>query len=275
MKRRRKIAFLIALLFALGAFVWLILSLVTTEPSYNGKRFTIWLDQYQKYFIARTDEEKENREAAEQALHQIGTNAIPTLLRMVAARDSGLKTKLKALLGQRRFHQLGFHDPDYYHAKATYGFGALGRDAKLAVPALINLLSDPNREVQAYAAQCLSLIGPEAKDAVPHLVRLLNDTGNGYGPVIMNSMQALGCIQSDPETVVPLLMEYVNGSNKDWNYNVSAMDALSLYREKAKSAIPALRELLEHADKSYRNAAARALGRIEPPEQREPIGTRR
>jgi len=66
-------------------------------------------------------------------------------------------------------------------------------------------------ERSASAALCLSMLGPCASNAVPALIRALNKEGNGYGLVLGNAMPALGAIHSDPELVVPVVCEYLDG----------------------------------------------------------------
>jgi len=222
------------------------------------------MNEWDRYLSANQGSpERAKRDQAQAAINQIGTHALPTLLRMAGAKDSALKKRFIALARKQSLVRFHLHPADYYHAKATYGFGALGSAAKPAVPALIGLLHDKDPEVRASAAQCLSLIGPEATDAVPALIQTLNAEGNGYGPVLINSMLALGAVHSEPETVVPVLLEYVNGPRKDWNYSVPAMDALGRYRERARSAVPAILPYLNHADSDKRQAADVALCAID------------
>jgi HEAT repeat protein len=235
------------------------------EPVYQGKTLNAWMEQCNKYLLAsKNSPELAKREEAQAAIRQIGTNALPALLGMVRARDSALKAKLIALGRQQTLFKLPFKPAGYYHGKATWGFGALGAAAKPAVPALIELLQDKDKEVRASAATCLSLIGPDAKDAVPALIQALNREGNGWGPVLIDSMMALGAIGAEPQTVVPLLLEYVDGPRKEWNYCIPAMDALGRYRGKATSAVPAILPYLNDPDATRRWYADAALCAIDP-----------
>jgi HEAT repeat protein len=244
-----------------AATVWVVFFLIShREPAYQGKTLNAWMEQSSRYLSAdRKSPDRAKRDEAEAAIRQIGTNALPTLLGMVRAKDSALKTKLLVLGRRQHIFKLPFKPATYYHARATYGFGALGPMAKPAVPALIESLRDKDKDVRAAAASCLALMDTEAKEAVPALIQTLNAEGNGWGPVLINSMMALGSIHSDPETVIPLLLEYVSGPRKEWNYCGPAMDALGRYREKAKSAVPAILPYLDDPDKSHRFSADAAL----------------
>lgn len=179
---------------------------------------------------------------------------------MVSARDSALKQKLLTLAEKQSVVSLGIHRDDYYHAKASFGFGALGPIAKPAVPSLIVLLCDKGPNVRAAAANALAGIGPEAEDAVPALLRCLNDRNNGA--LQIESMMALGAIHKKPELAVPVLTEYLDGARKDWNYAVFAIQALGLYGETAKTAIPAIQQFVDDPDNSIKSAATTALLRI-------------
>jgi HEAT repeats len=247
-----------------AAAVWATRFVLThREPAYQGKSLNAWMDEWSKYLLAgRKSPDWAKWQEAEAAIRHIGTNALPTLLAMVRTRDSGVKNRLLVLNRWQKVLKVPFKPAAYYHGRATLGFGALGPIAKPGVPALIESLSDPDKEVRAAAAVCLSLIGPDAKEAVPALIQTLNREGNGWGPVLLNSMLALGAIHSDPDTVIPLLLEYVNGPRKEWNYCGPAMDALGHYREKAKSAVPAILPYLNDPDPSRSFSADAALCRI-------------
>jgi len=258
--RKATILGVVVLVGALSALV--LVCLGSREPIYQAEPLSFWMDEWNKYLLAKQGTPNgTTRDQAQAAIQHIGTNALPTLLRMAGAKDSAIKKRLTALA--RRKSNLP-QSADHYHARATYGFSALGPAAKPAVPALIRLLHDKDRQVRASAAQCLSLIGPEAAEAVPALIQTLNAEGNGYGPVLINSMLALGAIHSEPETVVPGLLEYVNGPRKDWNYSVPAMDTLARYRERAKSAVPGIIPFLTDPDESHRSSADAALCAIDP-----------
>ena len=263
MKRRVTVLCVVALAVAVGGLGWVWLG--SHEPAYQGRPLSVWMDEWNKYLLANQGSpDRARRDQAQAAIRQIGSNALPTLLSMAGATDSALKKRLIALANKQSLVKLRLHPADYYHARATCGFSALGPTAKPAVPALIRLLHNQDRQVRASAAQCLSLIGPEAADAVPALIETLNAEGNGYGPVLINSMLALGAIHSDPERVVPFLLQYVNGPRKDWNYNAPAMDALGRYRERARSAVPAILPFLSAPDESHRSSADAALCAIDP-----------
>jgi HEAT repeat protein len=202
------------------------------------------------------------RDEALAAIREIGTNALPALLAMVGKKDSPLKRQLLALARKQSVVSLRLYSDDHYHARSSYGFGALGPIAKPAVPALIKLLRDKNPRIRACAANSLGLIGPEAEAAIPALLPLLDERNEGLP--ILASMGALRSIHRRPDIVIPALLQFLNGERKDWNYATPALDALGWYRDEARFAVPIIEEYLHHPDADKRSAALNALNKIDP-----------
>src|SRR5437667_7743079 len=94
---------------------------------------------------------------------------------MAGKKDSSLKKKFIALLNKQplarfRTKPTRYHD---YRCKAAYGLSVLGPAAQPAIPGLIRLLRDPDREVRANAAFCLHHMGRYVTNAVPALIQAL------------------------------------------------------------------------------------------------------
>jgi hypothetical protein len=125
-----------------------------------------WITDYYKGSPAQ-------RKEAVEAMHQIGTNAIPALLSMLREKDPALKLKLLELL-ERRHIIKSHHTPRGVRRNilGQGGFALLGAQAKDAVPALIEI-ADQNISVESQGHAVLSLgsIGPQAQEAVPALLR--------------------------------------------------------------------------------------------------------
>jgi hypothetical protein len=107
------------------------------------------------------------------------------------------------------------------------------------------------------AAQNIAELGPGAKTAVPALIQALKGSDAVVrGPAIT----ALGEIHSDPDTVIPLLITYLD----DDNLNDEAAKALAHYGSLAKAAVPKILPMLHAPDKDARAAAVEALQKIDP-----------
>lgn len=109
--------------------------------------------------------------ATVEAVQHIGTDAIPTLLRLLRASDSSLKTKLIRLLQRQHLFKVEYTPASSQNSCGAYGFYVLGTNGHSAVPALIQIakdnISNPSR---AAAIDALRPSGPLAKAAVPYLL---------------------------------------------------------------------------------------------------------
>jgi len=160
-----KIVLVVVLIALVGGIVSQV-AFCQREPAWRGKRLSRWLTDYAKGSPAEWQE-------AIEAVHQIGTNAIPALLSMLREKDPALELKLMDLL-QRHHLVRARYTPRGVRRNCLgqVGFALLGDQAKSAVPALIEI-ADQNISVESQGHAVLSLgsIGPQAKEAVPALLR--------------------------------------------------------------------------------------------------------
>ena len=129
--------------------------------------------------------------------------------------------------------------------------GAIGPEAKAAVPALAQALKDKDCDVRLYAAVALGKIGSEAGVAVPALIEALKDEDLC---VRMGAEKALGEIGP---TAMPALIEALK--DEDLGVRTGAEKALGGI---GPAAVPALIEALKEEDLDVRCSAAQALGEI-------------
>ena len=227
------------------------------EPVYHGKSVSAWLRQFQQ---VKSDPERvvprlEISQSEElTAIRLMGTNALPTLLRLVQDRDSSLRRKVLDLLVKLRVVEWRPESATVHHTMALDGFTALGPIAKPAVPALITSLNDSDAEVRRWAASCLGVVGPAAEAAVPALVQHLAD------PAVSEASEwALGGIHKRPDLAVPALVERLRGPGR----KSSTLFALARFGPDAKTAVPAILPLLNASDEGTPMARS-ALKRIDP-----------
>ena len=201
------------------------------------------------------------REAAAVAIRRFGTNALPVLMAWAGKKkDSAFAIRMRTV--PKPLERYSRHlDANEYHAAAHWGFGVLGSAAKPAVPGLIALLNNPDPFIQDSAVLCLGAVGPAAEEAVPALLLLTKDQPAGI-PNPNNAVVALGLIHARSETVVPVLIGYLNGSSAKSGQQGWSIQALAQFGPEAKAAIPSLVKLLGHP---YDNAfATNALKKIDP-----------
>jgi hypothetical protein len=178
---------------------------------------------------------------AENAIRQIGTNAIPTCLRIIGTRDSPL-LRLVSLLPERWLPSFYRPSTPEYQFQGAYGLIALGVDAKPAVPALISLLNDSHGEVRYAAVFALDELGSLAEDALPSMVKCLK-------PDEFHS------IRLEPERAIPVLVRLLDESENQPHcerIRSNAMSGLRQFRALAKPAIPTLLRLLNDANEDTR-----------------------
>lgn len=119
----------------------------------------------------------------------------------------------------------------------------------------IYFLDAAGRRIEA--AQTIGGLGPDAKSAVPALLLALKGNDDAVRGA---AISALGEIHSEPETIIPLLITYLDNGN----LNDEAAKALGNYGVSAKAAVPKILPLLHAPDKDARAAAAQALLKIDP-----------
>src|SRR4051812_21119456 len=150
MRKRFRIILAIVIAALVGGAVWQVVRPRQREPVYQGKPLSFWLGAP----YSNRDYRVTTREV-EEALSQIGTNAIPTLLQSLRAKDSALTSKILDLAEKQRFITIR-HTPAWQqNGEAAIGFQILGASAKEAVPALIEIynqnISGSSRVQTAYA----------------------------------------------------------------------------------------------------------------------------
>jgi hypothetical protein len=89
---------------------------------------------------------------------------------------------------------------------------SLARIGAPAVPALVEVLTDPSPVLRQRAAQALARIGPDARDAVPDLIVALQDRDED---VRKNVARALGQIGTEARAAVPALLDELKAAPSD------------------------------------------------------------
>ncbi|WP_020473320.1 HEAT repeat domain-containing protein [Zavarzinella formosa] len=135
----------------------------------------------------------------------------------------------------------------------------LGPKAVSGVPALRELLADPEIGIQRSALSVLRIIGPGAKDAAPEVAKLAESKDMD---VSREAVQTLRVIGSTQPTAVPTLIKLL-GSN-DRNVVIETAQAISSIGPGAAEAVGPLVKLLNEANThaEERTAILSALGGI-------------
>lgn len=236
-----------------GAVAWLAVRAREPEPVYQGKSLSEWVTNYNGNFVRWED--------MTEAVRQMGTNAIPTLLRKMRARDTRLKDQLIALARKQHVIKVSHTPASVLNEEGERGFLALGADGRDAVPALAELYqwNSSNPKLRCSLAKVLGGMGPAAKQAVPALIQGLGDTNNA---ACASAIIALGRIHSEPGLAVPALVKCLG--RQDGYIPLRVAYTLAEFGADAKPAIPALVQLLQGSDENVRTAVQIAVKRIDP-----------
>jgi hypothetical protein len=299
-----------ALLFSLAAGVILavlayILCMPRTppDPIYQGHHLSFWLRQE---LVSTNRLRFELSSEASGAVRQIGTNALPLLLRRIeyrggvgdlSARETVGKFAIK-VLPQRLVNRL-LLPSGYNPREAALGFHALGESATPAIPDLVRMVNSENR---GWALQALCYIGPASVEplnnawpqitdenrrlnVLSNLGFLISEMGSNapdFSPVAIQALRQdstwdirVGAIRlleattRSPEVAVPVLVDLLG--DHESIVQLTALDAIAGFGTNAQQAVPRLQELAKQdKDAQVREKAVSVLKWIEPTALIEP-----
>ncbi len=254
------------------------------EPEYQGKKLSEWVE-----LASNTQEEQK----AQSAVRQIGTNALPWLLKwtkhepwhekhhgiLIAFLPTTLKERISATgwkqtgLAAKGFQALGaqatpaipqlntiVHGEQW--ASSLIALDALVEIGEPAVPALQGIMADPQwllRQNAIIAIGNAGRLGTNELAAINLLIPALYDTNRQFA---FMAATMLKCFGDQTERVVPELVQCLNSSDPE--LQVAAIASLGHFAKKAESAAPNLTLKLEVPDRRIRLEATNALRRIAP-----------
>ena len=140
--------------------------------------------------------------------------------------------------------------------------GALGDQARSAVPEILALLSNEDRAIRGQAAMALKEIGSPTETIVPALRELLQDKETS--PRQMAAMSLGHFVPPDEPTIQALIAALQDGDTMVRCFAAGSLGSLGEY---ARAALPALRLLALQQTKTgveqVDNRPAEAIKRIE------------
>jgi HEAT repeat protein len=146
-----------------------------------------------------------------------GETVIPVLIEALKDRDASVRNSAAFSLGNHEeptlvvailIAALKDQDPQV-RSKAASALGAVWPRVTAAIPALIDLLEDPNADVLKHAIGALGKINTAATAAViiPRLVRLLNRRDRGIQEAVIGALATIG------EPAAPALAKLLMGQD--------------------------------------------------------------
>ena len=219
------------------------------EPRFQGKALSAWLEDY--------GQSRQKNQEIDEAVRQMGSEALPWLVERLERKDSALKLKFVDVAKRLRFIKIRFMPAEEHRKRAAWAMLALGKEAKPVLPELVRLLDDT--QTVAWATAAISGLG---WDAVPVLARQMTNRDDQVRRFVSSMLLKL-CLQPGAENhreeVVPLLLQ--NLSDSDYTIRSAAAGALSSIADPS-TAIPALMVNLRDTNNYVRAMTAQALGRF-------------
>ncbi len=274
-----------ALLVVVAALVGVMLMLFGREPRYQGRSLIVWLQQ-----IHDPPWDETQVQQAQDAVRAIGAKkALPTLLKLIKATDDPASQWIAVKSEELKIEFLKWHSADDFHELGLEGFEALGTNAAPAVGALTKLLDEPDNALNAFGSlacigkpaefsMCRGITNRDERVRQASILRLASVTDDVeiYIGRIKGCLQdpsayvrnaavdGIGTQSAAPDLAVPLLITALNDPS-DF-VSSSAAGWLGDFGTNALSAVPALSNLVEHAELNTANAALRSLVKIAPNE---------
>jgi len=213
--------------------------------------------------VALKDQNPIIRSAATDALRRIGAKAaaaVPALIETLDDKDWEVRRNAALALGAFGPAASG-SIPALIEGLRGLKHGddlvrALRQIGKVAVPALMSALNDPDHMVKRQAAQ--ALWGTDVV-ALPALLKALKDSD---GQVRSGAAFAIGGIRGIGSESVQALIEALR--DQDSRVRRGAAFSLVGIGHLGNTAIPALTEALKDEDGDVRSSAARAIGALSP-----------
>lgn len=257
----------------------------SNEPSYQGRRLSEWLKDFDKPYETTFIVSFEDMPAdALEAVRAMGADSLPTLLKQIQARDSKIVERLYDLWDKQSVVKFRPTPAIVTQRRASIALAALGPKAISALPqlekmligehtlrpaslaiaymgeagvkTLTNALSHPNPVVRRECLEALSNVQTGGVVAIPVLISSLRD----QDPAIQGrAALALAVIRDEPSLAIPALTEILAKTNSARH---EAVLALGQYGPAAKSAVPLLLDCLLDSNSMTRGSARKALKRI-------------
>ncbi|MEO6034584.1 MAG: HEAT repeat domain-containing protein [Verrucomicrobiota bacterium] len=281
------------------------------EPRFQGVQLSQWISfraAHKKhqlfgelplpFFRGMPQDPVDPRELeAENAIQQIGSNALPTLLKWINAQPNSLEIALVEKIygkpGSRRSSVSGkliwWLNPSRVLKLRSQAYNTLfelGPKATPAIPELEKIACNPKAPGAELAADILIHL-----KAVPSLINVLKKSDNTAqrihvlralgrctnspatalpaiitcvksldADVAANAVELLGESRLHPELSVPVLIEALDDPR--YSVRLNAVKALGWYGHQAESASPKLNALAVSVDLAISRAAERSLGKI-------------
>lgn len=239
-----------------------------------------------------TDADDETREAAAHTIMAIGDPAIPALVKTLTSEDDALRGKAAATLDaiDPEWPRGGIAKAAVGHFTDTIrtGFGGvriaaiealagLGASAREALPDLVAVLIDGDKDVRNAGVKALKKIDPkwfgrqEAKKAAPDLLKALVDSDKSVQATaakVLEKVQPDWPVQDHARDAIPHFAAALDHGLE--TVRIAGAETLGRIGPAAKEATPNLIVKLSDNDPKVRAAAGAALTQVNPKWREDP-----
>lgn len=294
--RWRRILIALALAAAVAAILF---ALVPREPKYQGRTLSEWL------CIAAPSVNPDPESArAVQAVHHIGADGLPWLIKWMSYEPPTWKTKLAKGVeklpqpiadkldnfinaddtspntwAQDGFEILGpkasaavpdlllilARDPDWFHMASTPGWRALSDIGRAGIPLAITVMTNRANSVDLRATAARCL-GYMDSSNNPAVPFLLECVRHKNVRLSEAAAESLAELHVEPGVVVPILTNLVQFPDPE--IRMLSLHHLKNYGEAAKIAAPAVFMAMNDSDPEVRQIARHTLYEIDPASRR-------
>lgn len=238
----------ILILLLLGFTLWLSSTPRLPDPVHNGKRLSEWLVGFDSWNGSPFT-------PSAVAVSELGTNAIPAIVKMSLTRNSQPKEWLIMQLQKHpKLLPHNYATAARRRERANRALGVIGPPAQAAVPYYLDALTNGDSLTRKLALNGLGSMNLWAGDAVPTLISLRNDA-----EIRGNLIATLGHIRQRPDFCVPFFTQALGDTNI--NVRRNAAYSLGCFGAEAKPALPALTNALQ--DPQIAQVAGNAIGAIQ------------
>jgi hypothetical protein len=136
------------------------------EPRYQGRTLTGWME-----IIRLGNGSESEMQAAINAVQQIGTNAIPWLVKWSVAEDPKVKAAVILWVNLHPSWHLHLQSAEEKQKAARLGMLILAEKSRPACPGLIRLTYDKNPDIRYNALLCLMTVRADKETLLPVLAR--------------------------------------------------------------------------------------------------------
>jgi len=143
------------------------------------------------------------------------------------------------------------------HSRSWQIFHVLGPAAKPAIPALIQLLQETNRDIAGIAGVDLTCMGPAV---IPAMIELLTNQNVQLRVGAATTLMGIGPdFRAQMSPAVPILIQRLN--DEDFQVRSRAANVLIIFDEDASEIVPALVAAIKQETNTYALfSIARSLG---------------